>query len=86
MKNSYLLLLLLLPFIAFSQKLDLDLVKNLKPRNIGPGGMSGRVTSIDVVESNPMLYMQEPQVVVSGNLKVVASHGNPFLTIKSLLL
>ncbi len=25
----------------------------MKPRNIGPGGMSGRVTSIDVVESNP---------------------------------
>ncbi len=25
----------------------------MKPRNIGPGGMSGRVTAIDVVESNP---------------------------------
>ncbi len=25
----------------------------MKPRNIGPGGMSGRVTSIDVVHSNP---------------------------------
>lgn len=31
----------------------MDLVKNMKPRNIGPGGMSGRVTSIDVVQSNP---------------------------------
>ena len=31
----------------------MDLVKNMKPRNIGPGGMSGRVTSIDVVTSNP---------------------------------
>ncbi|GFD73691.1 hypothetical protein KUL113_31110 [Tenacibaculum sp. KUL113] len=31
----------------------MDLVKNMKPRNIGPGGMSGRVTAIDVVESNP---------------------------------
>jgi len=31
----------------------MDLLKNMKPRNIGPGGMSGRVTSIDVVESNP---------------------------------
>ena len=31
----------------------MDLVKNMKPRNIGPGGMSGRVTSIDVVEANP---------------------------------
>lgn len=39
--------------MALSQKLDLDLVKDLEPRNIGPGGMSGRVTTIDVVESNP---------------------------------
>tara|TARA_B100000787_G_scaffold170309_1_gene166160 strand:- start:40251 stop:43403 length:3153 start_codon:yes stop_codon:yes gene_type:complete len=31
----------------------MDLVKNMTPRNIGPGGMSGRVTSIDVVNSNP---------------------------------
>ena len=44
---------LLVSITAYSQKLDLDLVKNLTPRNIGPGGMSGRVTSIDVVESDP---------------------------------
>ena len=25
----------------------MDLVKNMKPRNIGPSGMSGRVTAID---------------------------------------
>ncbi|GAB5564512.1 MAG: hypothetical protein Wins2KO_15750 [Winogradskyella sp.] len=31
----------------------MDLVKNMTPRNIGPGGMSGRVTAIDVVHSNP---------------------------------
>jgi photosystem II stability/assembly factor-like uncharacterized protein len=36
----------------FSQEFSMDLVKNMKPRNIGPGGMSGRVTSIDVVQSN----------------------------------
>ncbi|KQC33444.1 hypothetical protein AAU57_09030 [Nonlabens sp. YIK11] len=53
MKNYTFLLLLLVPLLGVSQKLDLDLVKNLKPRNIGPGGMSGRVTAIDVVESNP---------------------------------
>ncbi len=35
-----------------AQKLDLDLIKELKPRNIGPAGMSGRVTSIDVVEND----------------------------------
>ncbi|MBP93904.1 MAG: hypothetical protein CMC55_07295, partial [Flavobacteriaceae bacterium] len=28
-------------------------VQDMKPRNIGPAGMSGRVTSIDVVHSNP---------------------------------
>ncbi len=31
----------------------MDLVQDMKPRNIGPAGMSGRVTSIDVVHSNP---------------------------------
>ena len=39
--------------IANSQKLDTDLLKNLKPRNIGPAGMSGRITAIDVVLSDP---------------------------------
>ena len=28
-------------------------MQDLKPRNIGPGGMSGRVTAIDVQRSNP---------------------------------
>ncbi|GGG47890.1 hypothetical protein GCM10011414_17010 [Croceivirga lutea] len=31
----------------------MDLVQDLKPRNIGPAGMSGRVTAIDVVTNNP---------------------------------
>ena len=31
----------------------MDLVKNMAPRSIGPGGMSGRVTAIDVVLDNP---------------------------------
>ena len=32
---------------------DLEKLKNLKARSIGPAGMSGRVTSIDVVRSRP---------------------------------
>ena len=36
-----------------AQEFSMDLVKNMKPRNIGPGGMSGRVTAIDVVLNNP---------------------------------
>lgn len=38
---------------AQSQGLTNSLLQEMKPRNIGPGGMSGRVTSIDVVTSNP---------------------------------
>ncbi len=36
-----------------AQEFSMDLVKNMAPRNIGPGGMSGRVTAIDVVNDNP---------------------------------
>ncbi len=50
MRLFFVILISSLPFLLPAQKLDMDLVKNLKPRNIGPGGMSGRVTSIDVVE------------------------------------
>ncbi|PQJ32450.1 hypothetical protein BST92_11160 [Nonlabens arenilitoris] len=53
MKRTLILCVCLISSLAFSQKLDLELVKNLEPRNIGPGGMSGRVTSIDVVHDNP---------------------------------
>jgi len=45
--------LFLISSVGFSQEFSMDLVKNMKPRNIGPGGMSGRVTAIDAVESNP---------------------------------
>ena len=45
-------------FIAFStrgtsQKISFDQFKNLKPRSIGPAGMSGRITAIDAVVANP---------------------------------
>ena len=36
-----------------AQQLDMEKLKGIKPRAIGPAGMSGRVTSIDVVNSNP---------------------------------
>src|SRR5258706_16060492 len=43
---------------AFPQKIDLNQFKNLKVRSIGPAGMSGRVTSIDAVVSNPdIIYL-----------------------------
>lgn len=52
-----LLLFALISFIAIpdssAQKLDIDQLKGLKIRNIGPAGMSGRITTIDVNLSNP---------------------------------
>ncbi len=53
MKQSFFFLMLLASLSLFSQEFSLDLVKHMKPRNIGPGGMSGRVTAIDAVHSNP---------------------------------
>ncbi len=37
---------------AYAQSLNMDLLKGLKPRSVGPAGMSGRVTSIDVPAHN----------------------------------
>lgn len=38
---------------ALAQQPDMEKLEALKPRNIGPAGMSGRITSIDAVEDNP---------------------------------
>ncbi|WP_235689715.1 WD40/YVTN/BNR-like repeat-containing protein [Fulvivirga lutea] len=38
--------------LATGQKLDMEFMNDLKPRSIGPAGMSGRVTAIDAVHSN----------------------------------
>ena len=55
MKNSLILLLglVFLVDLAQAQKLDMDKLKGYKPRSIGPAGMSGRITAIDAVVSNP---------------------------------
>ncbi len=46
------MLLCIAPMLC-AQNFSMAILKDMKPRNIGPGGMSGRVTSIDVVTSNP---------------------------------
>ncbi|TXG35231.1 VPS10 domain-containing protein [Seonamhaeicola maritimus] len=51
-KYATLIMLLSIVFLS-AQEISMDLLKNMHPRNIGPGGMSGRVTAIDVVNSNP---------------------------------
>ena len=51
--SSLLLLLLSMATIASAQQIDLSKFADMKARSIGPGGMSGRVTSIDVVRDKP---------------------------------
>lgn len=49
--------LLIAPHLA-AQPLAMDRLENLKPRSIGPAGMSGRVTAIAVVRSDPrVIYL-----------------------------
>ena len=53
MRKLFLLLLLCSTTSFLAQELSMDILKDMKPRNIGPGGMSGRVTAIDVATNNP---------------------------------
>ncbi len=52
MNKYFTLLLLLIQMSLAAQNFSTELLKDMKPRSIGPGGMSGRVTSIDVVHDN----------------------------------
>ncbi|PKA83880.1 sortilin (neurotensin receptor 3) [Ulvibacter sp. MAR_2010_11] len=53
MKKIFFLAFLCIATSLSAQQLSMDILKDMKPRNIGPGGMSGRVTAIDVVITNP---------------------------------
>lgn len=50
-----LIMLMFAVFPAMTQKLDMEKLKDLEPRSIGPAGMSGRVTAIDVVHNDPAI-------------------------------
>lgn len=55
-----------------AQEFSMDMAKNMAPRNIGPGGMSGRVTAIDVVNNSPdVMYVG----TASGGLWKSSSGG-----------
>ncbi|WP_299123828.1 hypothetical protein [uncultured Winogradskyella sp.] len=53
MKRFFSIVMLFCITMLSAQEFSMDMVKNMTPRNIGPGGMSGRVTAIDVVTNNP---------------------------------
>ena len=59
--------------LVTAQKVNLDQFKSLKPRNVGPAGMSGRITTIDVVLSNPnVIYLGS----ASGGVWKTENSGN----------
>lgn len=66
------LLFVLILSNLYSQVLDINKLHGLKPRAIGPAGMSGRVTAIDVVRNNPdIIYVG----TASGGLWKTTSGG-----------
>ena len=78
MRTILSILLLMFSFNGFAQEFSMELLKNKTPRNIGPGGMSGRVTSIDVVHSNPDIMYAG---TASGGLWKSTSGGIKWLPI-----
>ena len=73
------LVLFCLVSLGQAQKLDMKKLKGMQARNIGPGGMSGRVTSIDAVHTQtPILFIAGQHQVVYGNRKVAVLPGNLF--------
>ena len=53
LSKTLLALLLLLPALGVSARLDPDLLAGLKARSIGPAAVGGRIAAIDVLHSDP---------------------------------
>ncbi len=53
MKNYFVLLVFFISISLFGQEVPASWLQKTPARNIGPGGMSGRITTIDVVNNNP---------------------------------
>ena len=52
-KSLSLLFMLSVSLFSVAQQVKLEQLKSWKPRNIGPAGMSGRITTIDAVVADP---------------------------------
>ncbi|HCD89315.1 MAG TPA: hypothetical protein DEQ87_17005 [Algoriphagus sp.] len=56
MKKLYILILVaMMGFNLQAQQVNMDLFKSMKTRNVGPAGMSGRITAIDAVDDDPTI-------------------------------
>ena len=53
MKIFFIVITIMYATIAHTQTLDSAYLANIQIRNVGPAGMSGRITAIDVVRNDP---------------------------------
>ena len=80
MKLTCTLLLLVATLQLPAQTLDLSKLSSLNIRNVGPANMSGRITAIDVVESDPnTLYVGAASGGVYGDPTMEGAPGVRFL-------
>jgi photosystem II stability/assembly factor-like uncharacterized protein len=77
-KSIIIMALLIVANYLSAQKITTSQFSNLKPRSIGPAGMSGRVTSIDALHSNPdIIYLG----TASGGVWKTENGGSSWLPI-----
>ncbi|MBN8676164.1 MAG: hypothetical protein J0L56_18680, partial [Chitinophagales bacterium] len=77
-KIALLSVLLCMACFIQAQKITLDQFRNLKPRNVGPAGMSGRITAIDAVVANPnIIYVG----AASGGIWKTENSGHTWLPV-----
>lgn len=72
MKKIFLLMSLLVSFSLMGQSLDMSKLSGMQPRRIGPAGMSGRITAIDVNLQNQNIMFAG---AASGGLWRSTDHG-----------
>ena len=66
-------------FALFGQKqVDLSMFGNMKPRSIGPAGMSGRITSVDALATDPNTIILG---AASGGIWKTTNGGSTWLPI-----
>ena len=77
-KLNILLALCTFASLLSAQTISTNQFKNLKPRSIGPAGMSGRVTAIDALHSNPdIIYLG----TASGGVWKTENGGSSWLPV-----
>ena len=76
----FILYFLLLSNLTLSaQVVDFEKLSSLKIRNLGPANMSGRITCIDALKSNPKIIYVGAALGVFGNPKMEDLRGSLFL-------